>query len=818
MDRYICIHGHFYQPPRENPWLEAIEIQDSAHPYHDWNERVTAECYAPNSAARLLDGEQKIVDIVSNYAKISFNFGPTLLSWMEEFSPGAYEAVLEADRLSMERFSGHGNAIAQAYNHIIMPLASSRDKRTQVLWGIKDFERRFQRFPEGMWLPETAVDMETLDVLAGAGIKFTILAPHQAARVRMIGTNEWQDVSSAKIDPTRPYVCRLPSGKEIVLFFYDGPISRAVAFERLLNRGEDFADRLMGGFSDERTWPQIVHIATDGESYGHHHRFGDMALAFALHHIESNGLAKLTNYGAYLEKNPPNHEAEITENSSWSCVHGIERWRSNCGCNSGGHSDWSQEWRAPLRASLDRLRDRLASHYELKAREYLKDPWKARDDYIDVILDRSPESRVLFFEKHATWVLTDEETVATHKLLELQRHVLLMYTSCGWFFDELSGIETVQVIQYAARAIQLCEGFSGESLEPGFLADLKEAKSNITQHGDGASIYDKFVKPVVVDLKKTAVHYAVSSLFEDYGERTNIYCYNVQLEDYQRTDAGRTKLAVGRASVVSNITRESEPVTFAVLHLGDHALNGGVRTFQGDEAYQTMKKEVAAAFESGDFADVVRLMDKHFGVNNYSIRDLFRDEQRKVLGQVTKVAVDEHQQSYVLMYNDIRGLMSFLSDSGAPLPKPFITAAELALNFELYRAFSEMEVSVEKVREIVDDIRRWNVPLSAIDLEFLVRRRLEAMMQRLSADPDDLKLLDELRKIIELFQAIPADINYWQVQNSYYHMARIVYPKRIAGGRTGDEQARAWTEAFRRLGSSLAFNIDAVLPQEQKTA
>jgi alpha-amylase/alpha-mannosidase (GH57 family) len=342
MERYICIHGHFYQPPRENPWLEAIEIQDSAYPYHDWNERISAECYAPNSASRILDGEGRIMRIVSNYAKMSFNFGPTVLSWIEANASELYRSLQEADRQSIEQRSGHGNAIAQAYNHIIMPLADSRDKRTQIIWGIKDFEHRFRRRPEGMWLPETAVDMETLDILAEFGIKFTILAPHQAVRVRRADTGKWEDVGGGRIDPARAYRCKVPSGREISIFFYDGQISRAVAFEEdLLNNGENFVDRLSTGFSDSRRWPQILNIASDGETYGHHHKFGDMALAFAFDHIVSNGLGKLTNYGEYLEKYLPTHEVGIAENTSWSCAHGVERWRSNCGCNTGKNAAWN---------------------------------------------------------------------------------------------------------------------------------------------------------------------------------------------------------------------------------------------------------------------------------------------------------------------------------------------------------------------------------------------------------------------------------------------------------------------------------------------
>lgn len=810
MERYVCIHGHFYQPPRENPWLEAIELQDSAHPYHDWNERITAECYAPNSAARLLDGEQKIIDIVSNYEKISFNFGPTLLSWMEKAAPDAYRAVLDADRRSGEQFSGHGSAIAQAYNHIIMPLANSRDKRTQAIWGIRDFERRFGRSPEGMWLPETAVDVETLDVLAGAGTKFTILAPHQAAHIRESGREDWLDVSGGRVDPTRPYLCRLPSGREIVLFFYDGPISRAVAFERLLTRGEDFAGRLMGGFSDERTWPQILHITTDGESYGHHHRFGDMALAYALHDIEAGGLAKLTNYGEYLEKHPPDHEAEIIANSSWSCIHGVERWKSDCGCNSGGHPGWNQQWRAPLRRALDRLRDELAVRFEERGRQYFKDPWQARDDYIEVVLDRSPESLYRFFEKHAARMLADGETVKTLKLLELQRHALLMYTSCGWFFDELSGIETVQVMQYAARAIQLWEDLSSENLEPIFLEVLREAKSNVLDHGDGERIYEKFVRPVKVDLKKTAVHYAVSSLFEDYGERAAIYCYDVLQKDYRRADAGRAKLAIGSASVVSSITRESEDVSFAVLHVGSYALNCGVRAFQGDEAYRAMKQEISAVFESGDFAVIVRLMDKHFGVNTYSARDLFRDEQRKVLSLLIGGKLEDYEAAYRRIYDDSRVLMGFLQETGMPLPKAFSAAVEFVLNVDMQRAFREDKADVEKLRSIVHDMDRWGVEAD-VNTEFSVRRRLERLMDRLAVNSGETGALRGLAEAVGILRSARVDIVYWKVQNICFRMAKTAYPGFAARSSAGDRAAQEWVGTFRDLGEQLFFNTGAVL-------
>src|ERR1700732_3741696 len=578
--RYVCVHGHFYQPPRENPSLEAIELQDSAYPYHDWNERITAECYAPNATSRILDNEQRIIKLVNNYGMMSFNFGPTLLSWLEAKAPRVYAALQEADQLSCHKFGGHGSAVAQAYNHMILPLANRRDKVTQVKWGIADFEQRFKRRPEGMWMPETAVNTETLEVLAENGILYTIMAPRQAKRVRRKGGRSWKDVSGDRIDPSRAYLVNLPSKKTISVFFYDGPISQGVAFEGLLNDGKRFADRLISGFSEARTWPQLSHIATDGESYGHHHRFGEMALTYALQRIENEKLAELTNYGQFLERYPADHFVEIVENSSWSCVHGVERWRSNCGCNSGGHAGWNQEWRAPLRAALDWLRDQLTPLYEQKAGPLLKDAWAARDEYIQVVLNRAEENVLNFLGTHATHPLTSEEQVAALKLLEMQRHAMLMYTSCGWFFDELSGLETVQVIQYAGRAIRLAQDFAQEDIESQFLERLAAAKSNLPEHGDGKQIYEKWVKPAIVTTDLVAAHYAISSLFESYGERTTIYCYDVEREDYSLEVEGKSKLAIGRARFSSKITGETEHLGFGVLHLGDHNIAAGVSHFE----------------------------------------------------------------------------------------------------------------------------------------------------------------------------------------------------------------------------------------------
>jgi alpha-amylase/alpha-mannosidase (GH57 family) len=815
MERYICIHGHFYQPPRENPWLGAIEIQDSAYPYHDWNEKITAECYAPNSAARILNSERKITRIVDNYSKISFNFGPTLLSWMETNAPDTYQAILEADRQSVESRSGHGNAIAQVYNHVIMPLSNSRDKRTQILWGIKDFEHRFRRAPEGMWLSETAVDLETLDICAKSGIAFVILAPHQASRVRKLKARKWSDVRGAIIDPTRVYLCKLPSGVDINVFFYNGPISTAVAFEKLLDKGENLVNRLLGGFSNRRNLSQFLNIATDGETYGHHFKFGDMALAYALQYIESNDLAKVTNYGEYLGTHRPAYEVEIIQNTSWSCRHGVERWRSNCGCNAGGHDGWNQEWRKPLRKALDWLRDRLAKQFERGASRYIKEPWDARDHYIDVILGQTPEETEMFFHRHQKYELHAHERITVRKLLEIQRNAMLMYTSCGWFFDELSGPETVQILQYAGRAVQLSEELSGRNMEQAFLSKIAKAKSNIASHGDGAHVYRKFVKPALVDLKKVAAYFAVSSLFEEYGDSMHIYSFTVKKEDYQTLRGGITSLAVGKVSVTSGSTGESETVSFSVLSLGGHDLNGGVQSFLGDEAYASMKADIIRTFKLGAIGEVIRLIDKHFETHKYSMTDLCRDEQRKLVRLISGDATDRFNALLQDMYDQNKALMNFVNEIGMPMPKAFLSAAISTLNSAIMQAFIEDPPCCEKIRRIANDIRRWNVPLDEVELEFRARRRVENMMNEFERIPSDLSLLAELKEMIELLKMMLIEMNYRHVQNTYYRMAGKTYGDFLSRMRTGDERATQWVSLFEEVGDILSFDVPRVIARPE---
>jgi alpha-amylase/alpha-mannosidase (GH57 family) len=805
--RYVCIHGHFYQPPRENPWLEAIEQQDSAQPYHDWNERITAECYGPNALARILDGD-RIVRIVNNYARISFNCGPTLLSWLEAHAAEVYRGIQDADRESAARFGGHGSAMAQPYNHMILPLANPRDRVTQIRWGMRDFRRRFGREPEGMWLPETAVDVPTLEALAEAQVRFTVLAPTQAARIRPKAETEWKDVAGGAVDPTRPYEVPLPSGRAIVVFFYDGPISRAVAFERLLHRGEELAARLRGGFSDARDWPQLVHIATDGETYGHHHRFGDMALAYALHALEAGGQVRLTNYGEYLERHPPTHQAEILEGTSWSCAHGLERWRSDCGCNSGG-PDVSQAWRRPLRDALDWLRDQLAEPFARHLETLLHDPWRARDEYVDVVLDRAPESGERFLAAQARRDLSPVEVVCAWKLLEMQRHLMLMYTSCGWFFDDLAGIETVQVLAYAARALQLARDALGRDLEEDFLARLGAARSNRPREGDGRRVWAQRVKPAAVDLLRVGGHYAISSLFHKQGPRARVYCYGVERLEHRSLRAGEARLATGWTNVTSEVTGESELVSYGVLHWGDHNVNGGVHPFQGEAAYRQMEAEVGEAFGRADFPQVVRLLDQHFGSSTHSLRTLFADERRAVLDQVLRASVVDAEADYRQIYERRAPLMRFLTSLGLPLPGAFRASAELVLNAYLREALEAFEPDPARVADLMEHARLEGVALDQRSHGFTLGRTIRRLSDGYVGRPADLPALVRLESVVRLARSLPFELDLWHAQNAYHAVREATLLEMRERAAARDDTAARWIQHFLALGDLLGFKESA---------
>ena len=936
--RYVCVHGHFYQPPRENPWLETVEVQESAAPYHDWNDRITAECYAPNGASRITNLEDEIVRIVNNYARMSFNFGPTLLSWLADFAPRTYRMIQDADRASAQRYSGHGSAVAQVYNHIIMPLANERDARTQIRWGIADFEHRFGRKPEGMWLAETAVARWVLDIMAQEGIKYTILAPSQCARVRLLdegevrerqraaaldevpevaepvirrrgmesvssmpvmsyrnareaalaeaakadalveaeekrgpgpastirraaaaeavvaNTSHWSDTSSANVDPTQPYLVHLDEGRTIAVFFYDGPGSRAIAFEGLLNSGEVFGQRLIGGLHEGKQRPQLSHVATDGESYGHHHKHGEMALSYALHWIEENKLATLTNYGEFLEKFPPTCEAEVVDNTAWSCSHGVERWRSDCGCN-GGKAGWNQQWRGPLREALDLLRDKTAPLAEELAAPLLKNVWAARDAYIDVVLDRSTDSIDRFLAAQATRKLTQAERTTVLELMELERHTQLMYTSCGWFFDEISGIETVQIIAYAGRVLQLAAklfGEPGQALEAEFLALAERAKSNVASIGTGADVYRNLVLPSRVTLEHVGAHYAISSIFRNYPDNGKLFCFDLQRQGYDVFTSGRGRVALGRARLRSQITEESEDICFAVLHLGDQNLSAAVKKF--DESTDAgsgasgsapgragLEKALAArpvgaspaaraavtdemgAAQWADFTEaartsigranlpeLIRLIDRNFGSTLYSLTSLFSDEQHRILKSILNQTLSEVEGSLMRIYEEHATLLHFLAESGMTAPPALAVAASFAINASLRQALEAEAYNAPEVARLLNRAKVDGVTLDTPLLAFTADKRMKRAMVRLEAaahhpDAHSTVTLNETLAIARSMSTLPMEINLWQAQNIWNDLLRrsdnAFWPA-------------AFREGFRELGRALNISVDTLVIEE----
>ncbi len=799
-NKYICIHGHFYQPPRENAWLEVIEVQDSAHPYHDWNERISAECYAPNTASRILDKVGGVIkNISNNYGRISYNFGPTLLSWMELYDRETYKAVLEADKESIQRFDGHGSAIAQVFNHMILPLANRRDKETQVIWGVRDFEKRFKRQPEGMWLAETAVDTESLEILAEQGIKFTILAPRQAKAVRKVGATAWTEVNDQTIDTKKAYKCNLPSGKSINLFFYDGNISQGVAFNGLLYDGKQFAERLINSFDASGDSPQLVHIATDGETYGHHHKHGDMALAFCLDHIEKHEGADLINYAAFSAKFEPEYEAQIIENSSWSCVHGVERWRSNCGCNSG-KAGYTQAWRQPLREALDWLRDTLGEIFDREARKLFRDPWEARNEYIKVILHRTDESVKRFIKGNA---VADVDINQALRLMEMQRHAMLMYTSCGWFFDEISGIETVQVMQYACRAIQLSRQLTQQDVEAQFLSMLESAPSNVSQYGNGANVYRRLVLPSKTNLSRVGMHYAVSSIFEEEPENLPLFNYQATNELFVKKEAGEQKLVLGITKVRSLVTRSEKRFQFAVIYLGKHDLIGNLSLDIELDKFSSMQVRMVEAFEDGRLGDVISIMQTYFGPEKYSIWSLFKEEKRKILDTIARQGMEDIESSLRRAYNRDYPLVNALSNNDIPIPKAYSTTFEYILNADVLKCFQPDRINVKTLERIVGELERWSLKIEDPGrVERIAGESIYAELQRVRSEQTNLKRIQRLNRLFPILKKFSLEPNLYLTQNLYFEMS-LEFKRRQA-----DDGHKEWMEQFLLLGDNLGVKVE----------
>ena len=766
---YLTIHGHFYQPPRENPWLEYLELQESAAPCHDWNERVCKECYLPNSISKIVGDENKIVDIVNNYAHMSYNFGPTLLSWLEKYSPHTYEQIIKADIESARDNNGHGNAIAQVYNHIILPLANKRDKYTQVLWGIEDFKYRYGRMPEGIWLAETACDDETLGVLADCGIKFTILSPYQAKSCRKIGTEEFTNVENGEIDTTVSYKYNIKSnGKSINLFFYNANISQAVAFEELLRDGKRFVDKLKTGMKDGGG---LVNIATDGESYGHHTKFGDMALSYILKiKAEEEGFT-LINYGNFLEKFPPQNEVVIKPVSSWSCFHGVGRWCDDCGCSTGGLQGWNQKWRKPLREAFDFLRDKLIRITEEKGKSCFNDVWAARNDYIHVVLNRNDETVKAFAEKNLKKGYDKKSLSKALKLMEIQRQAMLMYTSCGWFFNDISGIETVQIMKYAARAIQLAGEFSHENIEKEFLSILNKAQSNITERGTGRDIYEKEVKPSVFDYRKIAVIWAARSLVEDYSKNAELYSNKIAVNEYKKVSKGTSVLIVGQITVNNEITFDSHDIVFSLLQFAGGDIHCAVKDLADNDEYTKFSKNLLSLYNSSPMTETIRALDKFFGMKYYSLKEIPTEERCKALSSVLRSKMYRFQNVYRDVYKEGKNVIVYMRELGLEVPPEFKLSAQytIARDFNFFLKSGNFdENSVQLASERNDEANMLGIKLDKSPSEKIISDLILESVKNLSLKTE-LNEINMLLKYLGYAEKLELEPDITAAQNIYFN-------------------------------------------------
>lgn len=864
---YVTVHGHFYQPPRENPYLDAIERQPSAAPFHDWNERIHWECYRPNAFARVLNDRGEVVGIVNNYEYMSFNIGPTLMSWLERHDVEVYQRILEADVTSSQRLQGHGNAIAQVYNHIIMPLANERDKYTQIRWGKEDFKSRFGRDPEGMWLAETAVDYATLEILVAEGIRFVVLAPSQAQRCRLLPTKndphpEWHEVGGNQIDPTRPYRCYLKpslscpssplnpsvtsngkaSKQEITeglpyidIFFYDGPISRDMGFSDVVYNSSHFAGRIGSAVRGDHRPAQLISVATDGETFGHHKKGTEKTLAYAFTGEFPDHGWTVTNFAHYLSLNTPTWEVELKPITAWSCAHGVDRWQEDCGCGGEG-GVWHQKWRRPLRNALNWLRDQLVAVYEEQGKQLFRDPWQARDEYIHVMRDRSPANVSRFLGRHQNHKLTAAEQVDALRLLEMQRHALLMYTSCGWFFEEISRPEGTQILRYASRALELAGDVAGVQLEKGFLKRLGLAPSNVEHFRHGGEIYRQLVLTAQIGFKQVAAHYAITSLFTNHKNsspqdaantsphafQNRVYCYNANELDYQMQRMGSLTMVIGHLKLVSEITWESEHLVFAVLHLGGWDFHCCIQQFTGRRDYSQLKEKLFGALKQASAAQCILVMTQIFGDETYSLQNLFAEERHRIMRLLSQETLSRLDQLYTQAYRDNYGVIMAFHRDELEVPQELQVAAEIALGYRcmttlrsLEQDITEPQLSYNHIAELeaiateAKHLRcRLNIPEGKQILEQLIVRSLWNLLHEAngSFDAD----IQRLERLIDVGYQLNLGISLHRSQELYFsRLHSQILPLCLTT--LAKEADATQSRQLLKLGQKLAVDVSMIL-------
>jgi alpha-amylase/alpha-mannosidase (GH57 family) len=832
--KYVCLHGHFYQPPRENPWLEALEREESAQPYHDWNKRISDECYRANAASRLVDDENHIVTLCNNYQSLSFNFGPTLLRWLEQHEPWVYDRVREADRESCHRLQGHGNAIAQVYNHVIMPLATRRDKLTQVRWGIRDFQHRFGRCPEGMWLAETAVDDETLGILAEEGIQYTILSPFQAARWRFLNMKEespWQNAQNGDIPPGRAYRYHCGNQRTIYLFFYDSNLSHGIAFGHLLENSTKLLRQMDASFQfgdliDSEPW--LVHAATDGETFGHHFQFGDMAIAATFNEIQETSDVEIINYGAFLASFPVRAQVEIRENTAWSCAHGLGRWQEDCGCHVGGQPHWNQKWRAPLRGALNHLQDALSSHYEREMGQLSQDPWDTRDHYIDVLLDPD-HHRAEFLDRYSRRSLNADEKCRFFQLLEMERCALFMFTSCGWFFDDIGGLETILILRYAARAIQLAEQTGAPPLEPSFFKILEKAPSNVPEYENGGDVYLRKVKPFVITPRHVAANHAIQTFVDPLQSRNGLYCYHITPRHQEHLGSSPIPCQYGHITVRDDRTSEEKDYFYTVLHFGGLDFRCSVKLFKDSKEYGDILTTLRQAVEKQNTVGIVRILDDAFGTAFFTLHDVFQDMRRAIALEIGQGQLRLYRDFQRYLYQTHSPLIKSLEQWGVEFPEDLRTAVEHVLNDELHQLVQEIlehesgqepsfsegfweetdffyRSHMGRLRSILGNAQSWGIALQPERTAVMLGEAMVSTMNVLLVSYG-VQNAGKMLRLLEICLLLDVMPEIWLLQTLYYELVRKVTQKpEVAGEMKGCEGFFLQMDTF--LGCRFAHFLD----------
>jgi hypothetical protein len=793
----FVLHGHFYQPPRENPWTEVVPRQPAAAPFHDWNERITAECYRPNGWARIVDDRGRIVDIVDNYRLLSFDVGPTLLSWLEEHAPETYDRIRAADRDA-------GRAIAQAYGHAILPLCDDRDLRTQIRWGLADFRHRFGREPEGMWLPETAVDDRVLAALAEEGVGFTILAPGQIAAVRAEGEGEdgWQPVAPGR-RPPGTLRWRHPDDPDlgVDLVVYDGAMSHDVAFGGVSSQA--VVDRIVArpGAGDD-----LVTVACDGETFGHHHTYADRGVAYALSVEAGRRGVALPRLAGWLGEHRPRHEGRV-HLSSWSCAHGVGRWLEDCGCHIGGEPEWNQAWRGPLRAAFDLVRNAANEVFERRGPAVLRDPWAARDAYVDVLLGAT--TPLGFLAEHAVPGAgagpgpgaAPEAAVEALTLLESQRHALLMYTSCGWFFNDLAGTETAQVMRYAARCLDLLAELGEDPPVAAVLAELARAQSNDPGEGDGRAVWQRYVDTSRVDPGRVAAHLALVDVLAGDVAAERITGFDADRELHETVHRGGVVVCLGVVALTQRRTGRTTRWAYAAVHLGGLEVFGAVRPASDDPRRD---REDIAALEAATrrgarVTALLRMVVDWFGPREFGLEHALPGAGEDLLRATADGLADRFVAAYDQLRTDHHDTLAALAVAGTPLAPELRGPIEAALARRLDGALAACAGSTDPVdyravralaREAREEGVRLSSPRAAATLERAVTQAAAAAAE--SADPGAIVAATGM---VTLARELALDVNLDAAQELVHAALGVDGPARLDA-----ECRRRLTPLARRLG------------------